>query len=442
MGHDGLRLQNLEEALRFAEGLVRAKIGPKGATAGGIVALIQAGAELGFPPMASLRNFAVINGLVAPMTRAAKATIKRREALLQGSIIEEWLEVDGERVEEFPEDFKGRKVVAYCKSQRIDEDTPVVHSFSWAQAKRAGLDRKAGPWQEFPERMLGHRARGFHFDDQFSQELLGMTIAEALEDYGADEPTERDVTPAPVAAPALPAGESDSGWDDTVPDEEPTASAAAEAVLGDLSGAPTIDSDFGPTPAEEPGEVPDDSAPQSDIPDEHGSAGRPLSESGSTTSAPDEPRVGFGDLERDEMGVCAYCEETVFVNEGRLWRNKLYHNEHTPPATKKAEAETAPQDPQEPEPEAPKVTEPDDIHGDKPRIGEQKADALRVAIRHRAEQFNLIPDAAEHAPASIEAQVLRKGQIARLEHLPEEMYDPCCAYVQNAKYVPLDEIAK
>jgi predicted DNA-binding ribbon-helix-helix protein len=72
--------------------------------------------------------------------------------------------------------------VAYCTVKRRGEDE-YTYQFSTADAKTAGLIGKAGVWQQYPNRMLQMRARGFALRDKFSDILKGIAMREEVEDY-------------------------------------------------------------------------------------------------------------------------------------------------------------------------------------------------------------------------------------------------------------------
>jgi hypothetical protein len=78
---------------------------------------------------------------------------------------------------------------------------PERRTFSVADAKRAKLWFKAGPWTTYPDRMLQMRARGFAIRDTFPDALRGVIIAEEAQDH----PTEvREVPNLAVGPTALP----------------------------------------------------------------------------------------------------------------------------------------------------------------------------------------------------------------------------------------------
>jgi len=90
---------------------------------------------------------------------------------------------------------------------RKDDPNPVLGQFSMADAARAGLKGKSGPWQQYPQRMLQMRARGFALRDAFPDVLRGLISAEVAMDipFEATGLTPRhDPEPAPVRAEPVP----------------------------------------------------------------------------------------------------------------------------------------------------------------------------------------------------------------------------------------------
>jgi hypothetical protein len=79
-------------------------------------------------------------------------------------------------------------MTAVCQTSRKGKDANVVGRFSVADAKRAGLWGKSGPWTQYPKRMLQLRARGFALRDAFPDVLKGLVTAEEAQDYPANEP--------------------------------------------------------------------------------------------------------------------------------------------------------------------------------------------------------------------------------------------------------------
>ena len=175
--------QDFEGAWRIASAVVKAGMAPTGlGTTEKVMVAIMHGLEVGMTPMAALQSIAVING---------RPTIWGDGAigLVRGSGKCEWIK---ERV-----DGSGDAMVAHCEVKRKGEPDPIKATFSVADAKKASLWDKAGPWKQYPKRMLAMRARAFALRDGFADVLRGLGIAEEVSDY-AQLP--RDVTP--VATPA------------------------------------------------------------------------------------------------------------------------------------------------------------------------------------------------------------------------------------------------
>jgi hypothetical protein len=183
--HFSLAPKDLDEAMRFADMLAGSSIVPKDyiGKPGNCLVAIQWGMELGLQPMQAMQSIAVINGRPSLWGDAMLALVKAHPAF-------EWIkeECDGN--------------VATCTIKRRGEPE-VVQSFSMEEAKRAGLTGKAGPWTQYPKRMLQMRARGFALRDAFPDALRGVVSAEEAR----DTPAERDMGAAEVVSsrPAQPA---------------------------------------------------------------------------------------------------------------------------------------------------------------------------------------------------------------------------------------------
>jgi hypothetical protein len=142
------------------------------------------GQEIGLPPMTSLQMVAVINGRPGVYGDA-----------LPGLAMSKRL------IRDMQEHFEGEPgkddYTAVCDVTRPN-GTVVTQRFSVADAKKAGLWGKAGPWTQYPRRMLQWRARGWGIRDAAPHGLFGMT-AEELGDMQIAEmrgpDTARDITP-------------------------------------------------------------------------------------------------------------------------------------------------------------------------------------------------------------------------------------------------------
>lgn len=153
---------------KFAQMVVKSGLAPKTLkTPEQVMIALQMGAELGFTPMQSLSAVAVINGKPSVWGDAAKALVERSP---ECEYVREWTEGSGE------------SLTAYCEAKRRGRPQPHKASFSWADAKRAGLTSK-DTYKQYPHRMLQMRARSFCLRDQFADLLCGFVLVEEAMDY-------------------------------------------------------------------------------------------------------------------------------------------------------------------------------------------------------------------------------------------------------------------
>lgn len=211
-GQGGSQLIIDTDLWRFATGLVQGGMVPKGLNAhpGAVVAIIQAGAEIGFPPMHSLTALTFINGRLGIMGEASRGLVRARGKLKEGTLIKLDLSHGGslpEKLSDWPGDVAG---IATCWPKGAIE--PAMYRFSVDDARRAGLWNPAkaeSPWRRYPDRMLMNRAWGFMFRDHFSETFAGLWTAEELRDIDPVSAA-REVSPATAPAPIGPGpGEKD-----------------------------------------------------------------------------------------------------------------------------------------------------------------------------------------------------------------------------------------
>jgi len=177
-GEQGVQLASLEDAFRFANAVAASGFAPRGMEKPeAILVAIQLGAELGLTPMSALQNIAVINGRPAIYGDAALALVR------SSGLLEVFRE---EEIGEAGKDTQGVKVTA--KRKGFDEAS---ETFTVADAKLSKLWANAGPWSDYPKRMLKFRARGFILRDLFGDVLKGLRTMEEVR----DTPAEINVTP-------------------------------------------------------------------------------------------------------------------------------------------------------------------------------------------------------------------------------------------------------
>lgn len=195
-GERGLVFTTLDELTRFANGVITSKLAPKCfSTAAQVIVAMQWGAEVGLKPMQSLQSIAVINGRPALWGDAVVALAWASGKLLA---LDESSEGSGDAL------------TAVCRVRRIGQEQHAERRFGVADAKRAGLWGKAGPWTQYPQRMLQMRARSWCFRDNFADVLCGLAVAEEARDIPTD-----------VASVTQPKGLSIDQFDDETITVEP-----------------------------------------------------------------------------------------------------------------------------------------------------------------------------------------------------------------------------
>ena len=157
-------------------------------------------ANLGVPFIQGIQGIAVIGGKPSIYGDLGLA-ICLNSGLVE-SFKEEFIEHS-----EFAKTREGKSsntknVTARCTILRKGIADPFVSEFSIEDAFRAGLWGKTGPWTQYPRRMLQMRARAFALRNAFPDRLMGMSIAEEMQDIvDVSESGEVSVTAAPKKMP-------------------------------------------------------------------------------------------------------------------------------------------------------------------------------------------------------------------------------------------------
>jgi len=171
-----LSCQTFDQALKLAETFSKSAMVPKqyqGNAANCLVAMAY-GDSLGMAPLQAMQSVAVVNGVPALYGDGMLALVQASPVF--------------ESIEESIEDG-----AAVCTVKRRGMK-PVQRVFTVDDAKRAGLWGKAGPWQQYPSRMLQMRARSWALRDAFADVLRGIQSVEEVRDI----PEVIDVTPPPA----------------------------------------------------------------------------------------------------------------------------------------------------------------------------------------------------------------------------------------------------
>ena len=189
--HKGLMPRNFEGLWRMATIMSASGFMPKNMEkVESVFIAVTMGLELGLSPMQAVQSISVINGRPCVWGDAVIG-------LVQGSnLLEEMREYFENEAANYPENM-----TAICQVKRKG-GREVIQKFSVADAKRANLWGKAGPWTQYPRRLLQMRARGFALRDLFPDVLKGLKMAEEVMDYDLDlKPGRNGVYQAVVELP-------------------------------------------------------------------------------------------------------------------------------------------------------------------------------------------------------------------------------------------------
>lgn len=166
----GIELTSIEAVWRVATLLYRARLAPVSfKTPEQIAVALLRAIELKIPPLQAIEGMSVINGRVGLMGDLAL------------SIVESSGLLEDKKVQYSGKDDELSCTITLTRKGR----SPASYSFSVAQAKRAGLWGRPGPWTQYPDRMLRYRALGFGLRDEFPDVLKGIKTIEELQDYPA-----------------------------------------------------------------------------------------------------------------------------------------------------------------------------------------------------------------------------------------------------------------
>jgi hypothetical protein len=210
----GLAPQGIEEGWRLATLVAQSDIVPKDfrGKPHNVLIAMEMGLEIGIPWLQAVQGTAVINGRPGPYGDLFLAILMSSPIYVDHDEYYE-VNVDGAMVRRdglVADDLKKDDTAAVCTFWRKGKERPVTRRFTMGQAKKAGLTSKTGPWQEYPERQLQMRARGFAGRDCFPDVLKGVKPAEELMDIPIDEtviesaPVVRRISETPSSAPAGP----------------------------------------------------------------------------------------------------------------------------------------------------------------------------------------------------------------------------------------------
>jgi hypothetical protein len=194
-GAYGIQLQSLDEMVRLANMLVIAGVAPRDMKPGGVVAILQAGAELGMKYMWSLAHLTFVNGRLGIDGTASMALVRSSGVCRPEG--QPTLTMEGEP-------FTDEWTATYTAHRR-DRAMPVSASFSFKDAQRMGL-LKVDPenrqlfgrgrgntwsqdaaWATATPDMMAWRAWARLSKREFPDVILGLALTDELRDTSLNE---------------------------------------------------------------------------------------------------------------------------------------------------------------------------------------------------------------------------------------------------------------
>lgn len=160
----GIVPQSIQETAQLAEIIYKSGTAPRGTNPQSLMISIMRGLEVGLMPFQAIDKIPVVNGRPLIMGEAALSLVRGSG---KAGYVKEWIEGEGD------------KRIAYCEAKRGEE--VITRMFGVADAKKAGLWGKGGPWSQYPDRMLQMRARAFCLRDGFPDVLGGLYLKEEFD---------------------------------------------------------------------------------------------------------------------------------------------------------------------------------------------------------------------------------------------------------------------
>lgn len=183
--------RNIEEASRYASGMIAANIVPDAFRVDGkrendvdaslVLMGILKSMELGVPPQTGLAGLLPLNGRFAVWGDLASALVQRHGLVAKQTVTWTGPAFDEDLpLGDWPDDL-----TCEVRYWRVGQDEPYIGRYSIRDAKRAKLwmHQYKKPWLLYPKRMLFNRARAFALRDGFADGLQGLSIAEEVLDH-------------------------------------------------------------------------------------------------------------------------------------------------------------------------------------------------------------------------------------------------------------------
>lgn len=201
----GVTVTTLEDLQRLAKMMVASGFFEDAADLARACVIIQAGQELGVPPVAALRGISIIRGKLVPEANLTLALARQRTGL------------EYETVEHTDEVCR----IRWSRAGKTLGET----AFTLADARKAGLLRPGSGWERYPSDMLWARASSRGVRRYAPDATLGSVYA----------PGELD-DPAPAPEPAVPTTATEAREVAPDPDPEPD---PIDGLIADFEAATT-----------------------------------------------------------------------------------------------------------------------------------------------------------------------------------------------------------
>lgn len=170
---------SLDGAMQFAKWLAQSSLLPKAVNKEhDIFFIICAGMELGLPPMAALRGLYTVHGRTALESKTKAALCIQKGAAVYFKRVE--FTPDATTWETLRRGASEPQRMRYTRQEAIDAFLAPGKP-SGGGATVAG---KEGPWRQFTQRMISHRALGWLCDDVYPDIVMGVATAE---DFDAND---------------------------------------------------------------------------------------------------------------------------------------------------------------------------------------------------------------------------------------------------------------
>lgn len=180
-------VEDMSHCYRLAKHYISAGMVPRGLegrtpkeTEGRVAIAIEFGQQFGWSPIQSLQAVLVVNGRPCLWGDGPLALVLR-----SGNMLDYTATIEGNGDE---------RVATFKAVRKVAGSAGAIHRevrFGVADAKRAGLWGKSGPWSNYPERMMLYRARAFCLRDLFADVLAGIGIAEEHDEFAIDKAAEK-----------------------------------------------------------------------------------------------------------------------------------------------------------------------------------------------------------------------------------------------------------